>query len=120
MDSATHYVGYQDGDNYWTTNLYANDTPETRIPRLAMVLGYIQAKLESEYIQVKLESDSDVRAIDYLDNLYDESGHLKVTIRNEMSNSVPAILFPAVMDAWEKVGQEERTSVSFNFNKPSE
>ena len=113
MDSVTHYVGYQDGDNYWTTNLYANDTPETRIPRLAMVLGYIQAKLESE-------SESDVRAIDYLDNLYDESGYLKVTIRSEMSNSVPAILFPAVMDAWEKVGQEERTSVSFNFNKPSE
>ena len=108
MESATHYVGYQNGDHYWNTNLYANDELTSRIPRLAMVMGYVQARLES---------DLELRAIDYIDHLYDESGCLRVTVRSEMADSVPAILFPAVMEAWEKVAQEDKTNVSFSFSK---
>jgi hypothetical protein len=109
MDTQSHYVGYQNGDDYWATYLYANDAPESRIPRLAMVMGHIQAKLEQE--------SPDLKAIDYIDNMYDEAGSLRVTIRSEMANQVPQSLFSAVLQAWEGVAQEERTKVSFNFSE---
>lgn len=108
MDTSTYYVGYQSGDDYWATYLYANDSPETRIPRLGMVMGSLQAKLEADA--------PGTRAIDYLESLYDESGFLRVTVRSEMANDVPSNLFSTILGEWENTAQEDKTHVSFNFS----